>query len=217
MRDLLKARSGVYHAAAEETPPMRERRPARGSHAPGTFWYYNNWDFNVLGTILRKATGEDTFVAVERYFARPLRMEQFSARDSEYSYERASEHPAYRMFMSARDLARFGLLYLNRGRWRDRQIVPSAWVDESTRPWTRNARRGLGYGYLWWIAQNDMHFRTRVGDGSYSARGSGGQYIVVVPARGIVIVHLNDRSENDRLENGAFNQLMQSIFAAAPR
>jgi CubicO group peptidase (beta-lactamase class C family) len=84
---------------------MKRRRPARGSHAPGTFWYYNNWDFNVLGTILRKATGEDTFEAVERHIAQPIGMEHFTARDGKYAYERASEHPAYRMFMSARDLA----------------------------------------------------------------------------------------------------------------
>jgi CubicO group peptidase (beta-lactamase class C family) len=217
VRDLLKARSGVYHNAAEESPAMRERRPQRGSHAPGTFWYYNNWDFNVLATILRKATGEDTFVAIERYLARPLRMEQFTSRDSEYAHERSSEHPAYRLFMSARDLARFGLLYLNRGRWEDRQVIPAEWVRESTTSYTPNARRGVGYGYMWWTAMNDRHFRAPVGPGAFSARGQGGQYIVVVPAHRLVIVHLNDRSENDRLKRGAYNELMKRIFAAAPR
>ena len=56
--DLLKARSGIYHAALYETPGMARRRPARGSHAPGTFWHYNNWDFNALGTIYERATGD---------------------------------------------------------------------------------------------------------------------------------------------------------------
>jgi CubicO group peptidase (beta-lactamase class C family) len=46
--DLLKARSGIYHPALYETPGMARLRPARGSHPPGTFWYYNNWDFLVL-------------------------------------------------------------------------------------------------------------------------------------------------------------------------
>jgi CubicO group peptidase (beta-lactamase class C family) len=55
--DLLRARSGVYHAVDFETATMKKNRPARGSHPPGTFWYYNNWDFNVLGTIFEKQTG----------------------------------------------------------------------------------------------------------------------------------------------------------------
>ncbi|HSY98211.1 MAG TPA: serine hydrolase [Terriglobales bacterium] len=55
--DLLRARSGVYHKVDFETECMQKSRPARGSHPPGTFWYYNNWDFNVLGTIFEKKTG----------------------------------------------------------------------------------------------------------------------------------------------------------------
>jgi CubicO group peptidase (beta-lactamase class C family) len=120
------------------------------------------------------------------------------------------------LYFSARDLARFGWLFFNRGRWDDRQIIPAAWVKESTRPWTPDARRGVAYGYMWWVSMNEMHFRTDVGEGSFSARGSGGQFIVVAPARGIVVVHLNDQSENDKLESGEFNELMQRIFDAAP-
>ena len=55
--DLLRARSGVYHAASFETDFQRKIRPPRGSHAPGRFWFYNNWDFNVLNTIFEKKTG----------------------------------------------------------------------------------------------------------------------------------------------------------------
>ena len=55
--DLLRARSGVYHDVDFETSYMKAHRPARGSHAPGTFWYYNNWDYNVLGTIFERKTG----------------------------------------------------------------------------------------------------------------------------------------------------------------
>ncbi|MEO6363386.1 MAG: serine hydrolase, partial [Caldimonas sp.] len=50
LRQLLQSRSGIYHPAAYETGAMKAERPYRGSHAPGTFWYYNNWDFNALGT-----------------------------------------------------------------------------------------------------------------------------------------------------------------------
>src|SRR5262249_34961736 len=57
VRDLLQSRSGVYHAAALETPDMALTRPPRGSRPHGTHWYYNNWDFNVLGTIFEQETG----------------------------------------------------------------------------------------------------------------------------------------------------------------
>ena len=58
-------------------------------------------------------------------------------------------HPAYAMLLSARDLARFGLLYLNDGEWAGKQVVPSSWVEESTKRWS-DASYGLGYGYMWW-------------------------------------------------------------------
>jgi CubicO group peptidase (beta-lactamase class C family) len=216
VRDLLKARSGVYHDAAAETKRMKERRPQRGSHAPDTFWYYNNWDFNVLGAILRNATGEDTFKATENYFARPLGMEEFTAANGEYVTVRASQYPAYHMRFSARDLARFGWLFLNGGRWGDKQILSSDWVAESTRAWTPNARRGIAYGYMWWVSENGMQYHTNVGPGAYSARGNGGQILVVAPARGVVVAHLNDQEENEKLESGQFDGLLQLIFAAAP-
>ncbi|UCD36985.1 MAG: serine hydrolase, partial [Fidelibacterota bacterium] len=71
VRDLLKSRSGVYIPAAAETQEARDTRPARGSHAPDTYFYYNNWDFNVLGTIYEQQTGEQIFTAFERLIAEP--------------------------------------------------------------------------------------------------------------------------------------------------
>lgn len=59
--DLLAARSGIYLPAAYSPESMEQRLPERGSHAPGTFWFYNNWDFNVLSTIFQKETGKDFF------------------------------------------------------------------------------------------------------------------------------------------------------------
>jgi CubicO group peptidase (beta-lactamase class C family) len=54
VRMLIQARSGIYHSYVAGTPSMRESQPPRGSHAPGTFWFYNNWDFNALGTIFEQ-------------------------------------------------------------------------------------------------------------------------------------------------------------------
>src|SRR5262249_15650501 len=69
--DLLAARSGVYHPAAFETAAMKEARPERGSHVPGTFWYYNNWDFNALGFILEQAAKAPVFELFYKQIATP--------------------------------------------------------------------------------------------------------------------------------------------------
>jgi CubicO group peptidase (beta-lactamase class C family) len=72
VRDLLEARSGVYHAALYETPSMAASRPPRHSHPPGTFWYYNNWDFNTLGAIYEHATRHSIFDAFASEIAKAI-------------------------------------------------------------------------------------------------------------------------------------------------
>ena len=192
--DLLKARSGIYHAALYETPGMARRRPARGSHAPGTFWYYNNWDFNALGTIYERATGEWIFTALLGKIARPIGMQDYQPSDGEYFRGAASDHPAYPIRMSARDLARFALLYLHDGKWNGRQIIPSAWVQESTQSYSQafpEAGPGYGYGYLWWIGfpSNTGAPTVNVPKHTYAAMGAEGQYAFVIPAYDLVFVH----------------------------
>jgi CubicO group peptidase (beta-lactamase class C family) len=192
--DLLKARSGVYHAALYETLGMARLRPPRGSHPPGSFWYYNNWDFNALGTIYERATGDGIFTALQDKIARPLGMQDYQPADGEYVRGAASDHPAYPIRMSARDLARFALLYLHDGRWKDRQIVPRAWVRESTQSYSEAFpafETGYGYGYLWWIGfpTNNAAPTVIVPPGTFAAMGAEGQYAFVIPAYDLVFVH----------------------------
>ena len=112
---------------------MAAQRPPRFSHKPGSFWYYNNWDFNTLGTIYERAVRSSIFDAFEREIARPIGMQDYRPADGEYVTGAGSVYPAYPFKMSARDLARFALLYLSKGRWQDRQIIPASWVEESAR------------------------------------------------------------------------------------
>ena len=72
---LLKARSGVFHPALYETAGMAARRPARHSHEPDSFWYYNNWDFNTLGTIFRNLTKTDLHREFGRHIADRIGMQ----------------------------------------------------------------------------------------------------------------------------------------------
>jgi CubicO group peptidase (beta-lactamase class C family) len=219
VRDLLEARSGVYHAALYETPGMAARRPPRGSHKPGTFWYYNNWDFNTLGAIYLHATGRSVFDALDREIAKPIGMQDYRPSDGVYFTGGASVYPAYPIRMSARDLARFALLYLRGGRWGDRQIVQPAWVRDSTAPYSKSGF-GPGYGYLWWIGFLDPASPTssvRLPKDSFFAAGAGGQYAVVIPAMDLVVVHRIDRDVLGYRETSLreLGRLLWFVLAAA--
>ncbi|HOW69032.1 MAG TPA: serine hydrolase [Phycisphaerae bacterium] len=221
--DLLRARSGVYHSANYETESMKAARPARGSHAPGTFWYYNNWDFNVLGTIYRRATGSSVGDDFRRLIAEPLEMEDLRPEDAVDEPGVSSLHPAYPFRMTARDLARFGLLFLRGGKWHGRQIIPADWVAESLRTYSavtdgKGEVRG-GYGYMWWTELHGQHLESvDLPKGSYSARGAGGHYILVVPAWDLVIVHRVDTDVKNgrRVSRPQFGGLVRRLIEAMP-
>jgi len=195
--DLLRARSGVYHLVDFETASMMKSRPARGSHAPGTFWYYNNWDFNVLGTIFEKKTGLKIGEAFYQRIAKPIGMQDFQPSDVFYFGGPASIHPTYHFEITARDMARFGLLYLRHGRWNKKQIVPEAWVEKSSHASEMVKANGTdigGYEYLWWVDYGGAHFPEVSMPGIFSARGAGAHYLFIIPTLDLVIVH---RTDND--------------------
>jgi CubicO group peptidase (beta-lactamase class C family) len=195
--DLLRARSGVYHPVDFETESMQKSRPARGSHTPGSFWYYNNWDFNVLGTIFEKKTGMKIGDAFYQRIAKPIGMEDFQPSDVFYFGGPLSIHPAYHFEITARDMARFGLLYVRHGRWNGKQIVPEAWIEKSSHANEMVKSEGAdhgGYEYLWWVDYGGVHFPEVSLPGIYSARGNGAHYIFIIPTLDMVIVH---RTDND--------------------
>jgi len=210
--DLLKSRSGVYHPAAYETPSMKKRRPARGSKKPGSFWYYNNWDFNALGTIFRKATGTDLFEAFKQKIADPIGMDDFRLMDCYYHLEaRHSIHPAYPFRMSARDMARFGLLYLRNGVWQGKRIVPAEWVKRSITPYSDvSHRKGWGYGFLWWIIKDRENRKC----GMYMALGYGGHVIAVLPREKLVIVNRPNTYIGDTTPMDKFLELVDALLDA---
>lgn len=197
---LLKARSGIYHPALYETAAMAEARPDRHSHEPGTFWYYNNWDFNALGSIFEQETGSGIFEEFDRAIAQPIGMQHFDPEtDGEYFEGEESIHPAYPFEISAMDLARFGLLYERNGEWDGEQIIPASWIEESTTSYS-DAEESGGYGYLWWIAVDGQHFAEvdkDVPEGLYTARGYRGHVLAVVPDMDLVLVHRVDTFTND--------------------
>ena len=192
VRMLLEARSGVYHGYVAGTPGMRQGWPKRGSHSPGTYWFYNNWDFNALGSIFEREFKTPIANAFDARIARRIGMQDFRVEDVYYLHAPAdaspdfdkSIHPAYHFRMTARDLARFGYLFLRNGVWNGEPVVPKSWVSDSTQAHS-STKAGEGYGYLWWVDGFDLP------EGSFSAQGALAKYVVVLPSRDLVVVYLN--------------------------
>ena len=211
IQHLLQARSGVYHPAAYETASMKKARPKRGAHKPGTFWYYNNWDFNTSCEILQMHSGKDFFEDFKVSIADRIGLEDFRLDDCYYHLEEEhSQYPAYPFRMSARDFARVGQLYLQKGLWSDEQIISADWIEESTTPYSFNARSAdQGYAYMIWTENLD--------DGqikNYSARGVGNQAIVVYPELDLVMVNRTNTYIGRSVSNQDLNDLMLMIIKA---
>jgi CubicO group peptidase (beta-lactamase class C family) len=199
--DLIRARSGVYHPAAKEPADMKAERPARGSHEPGTHFWYNNWDFNTVGIILEKQTGKGIDQLLKERIAGPIGMEDFRPSDFYYQMEPSfSIHPAYSFRMSARDLARFGQLFEQDGAWGGKQLVPAAWVKESTSLHS-DTGEGYGYGYMWWVFPKGTPSKWPELSKyhKFAASGTGSQFLMVIPEIDLVFVV---RGDTDNIEGG---------------
>ena len=214
VRHLLQSRSGVYRPALVEMPSQVSRRPVRGSHPPGAFWYYNNWDFNVLGTIYERAVGASIFTMFQQRIASIVGMQDYRPRDGRYIRGEVSRHPAYPFHASARDLARFGLLYLRLGRWRDRAVVSPSWVRESTTAWSETHLHS-GYGYMWWTGFPERRVAImNLSPGGYWADGNYGQFIVIDPVNDLVVVHQTDTAKVDERQMGHLMWLLLNAAGA---
>ena len=106
---------------------------------------------------------------------------------------------------------------LQGGKWRGRQLVPAAWVRESTTSYSDVGQSG-GYGYMWWVAVDGRHFPgVTLPQGSYSARGYRGQFLVVIPEWDMVVCHrVNSFQEETSVSKTDFGKLLALIVAAQP-
>ncbi|MGT2438357.1 serine hydrolase domain-containing protein [Bradyrhizobium betae] len=177
--------SGFDSAAAfGATPviPPREMwqwtlaRPIR--YEPGTRFDYDDDSVNLLSVALARATQQNSKIFAEQNLFGPLKIVNFDWKAN------AEGHliGASTLSLSAKDMAKLGLLYLQHGRWGDRQIVSSEYVADSTsRHNDGGAPVGTAYGYLWWVTH------TSTGSDAYFAAGKGSQIVFVVPKLDLVV------------------------------
>jgi CubicO group peptidase (beta-lactamase class C family) len=220
IRDLLTARSGVYHPASNPGDNLADA-PPRGSQKHGTYQLYSNWDFNALGTVFERETGRDIYDAVDSDLARPLRMQDWDRSIQRKSGDTTrSVHLAYHMNFSTRDMARLGYLMLREGNWAGRQLVPRDWVRETTRAFTpvsemnpAGLRKGpFGYGHLWWVW--DGPWATGPYAGAYSGLGAVGQQITVLPALDLVVAHKTRPGDGRSVTHAQYLAVLEQLVKA---
>ena len=162
------------------------------AHEPGTVNHYNSLDAQMLGLVLLRATGESPSEYLEEKIWSKIGAEH----DGYWVLDDTGmELAAGGVNVTLRDYARFGLLYLNKGKWNGTQIVPADWVKASHTPDAPQLMPGKqeisdtiwGYGYLWWLP--------RKANGPYSAVGIYNQFIYVDPAHDLVIAKTSANSD----------------------
>ncbi|KAA3628725.1 MAG: class C beta-lactamase-related serine hydrolase, partial [Bacteroidetes bacterium] len=144
---------------------------------PGTLWDYENYD-TILGVLAMKNALGDPQTYME--FPRKALLDKIGMRNTLLSADRFGDFIlSSQVYTNARDLARFGLLYLQNGQWNGEQIISKDWIEFVRTPAPATAERGNFYGGQWWLVPDD---RTDVPKDAYSTAGNRGQYVIVVPS-----------------------------------
>jgi hypothetical protein len=219
IKNLLQQRSGlefeeVYSKASDATRMLYEKADMAAFTAshhlknkPGSVFYYSSGNSNILSRIIRETLGDSLYYNFP-YKQLFYKLGMYSAviePDASGTFVSSSY-----MYATARDWARFGLLYLNDGICNSERILPERWVKQSTSPAPGAVR---GYGFQIWLNSGSdssiRHFPNAPAD-MYYADGFEGQMIFVIPSKDLVVVRLGLTQHN----NFDGNKFLKEILAA---
>jgi CubicO group peptidase (beta-lactamase class C family) len=169
-----------YWAGASSVNGARRRAVIR---EPGAFWDYENYDTLLAVYAMKQALGSES--AYHEYPYTAL-LDRIGMRNTLLSTDRFGDFIlSSQVYTNARDLARFGLLYLNGGVWDGERLLSREWIKFVRTPAPSTAQRGSFYGGHWWLVPDD---RNDVPKDAYSTAGNRGQYVIVVPSHDLVVV-----------------------------
>ena len=141
---------------------------------PGEWFDYCNGVSHLLSAAISEKSGMQTIEFAKKYLFDPLGIV-----DIQWNTDPGGTNIGFsKMWLQPKDMAKFGLLYLNKGKWEDKQIISAEWIEASTRPYLDGRLGGSKYGYQWWVNPA----------GYYAALGMYGQTIFVVPEKNLVAV-----------------------------
>lgn len=142
----------------------------------GVVFHYHDGSPHLISAAIQKRYGKPLSSFADEFLFKPLQI-------TEWKWEAAKDgitFGAFSLYMKPRDVAKFGQLLLNNGRWNGQQLVDSSWINKATQPRVNSDAQGASYGYYFWI------YPAYPG---YAAIGHGGQRIFVVPSKQLVVVY----------------------------
>lgn len=169
-----------YWAGASSVVGARSRALIR---EPGSYWDYENYDTLLAVYAMKLALGGEKAYAE---YPRKALLDKIGMLNTLVSTDRFGDFIlSSQVYTNARDLARFGLLYLNNGVWDGERLLSEEWIEFTRTPAPATVGRGGMYGGQWWLVPEG---RTDIPGDAYSTNGNRGQYTVVVPSQDLVIV-----------------------------
>lgn len=161
-------------------------------HEPGTHFLYSNVGPYLAGVLVQRRSGCDlaSYLTPRLFSHLGIRKPTWEMDPLGYSFGAGG------LFLSLSELHKFGLFYLNKGKWNGRQLLSPAWIDEST------SQQGAGpYGYLFWRGKYN----------SYRADGKYCQYSMVFPDQNAVISMLSECRDSKTLMNAIYEELCPQL------
>lgn len=170
----------AYWAGLSSVDGARSRGLVR---QPGTVFEYENYDTLLAVYAMKRALGSEKLY---REFPRTALLDRIGMRSTLVSSDRFHDFIlSSQVYTNARDLARFGLLYLQNGVWDGKRLISEDWIRFVRTPAPSTAQSGNSYGAHWWLVPDD---RDDVPNDAYTTVGNRGQYVIVVPSHDTVIV-----------------------------
>jgi len=179
-------------------------------HSPGDYFLYNSGLSILQSALIKKSTGESADVFAKKNLFEPLNITNYYLRMNKDGYVGAVP-----LFLRPRDMAKLGQVFLDSGKWKDKQIVSADWVAVASSSVISNTSSfaastpETGYGYNWWTEKfkiNNTVIQT------FAAEGNGGQYIFVIPVLNAVVVFTGGNYSTDQ---GAPFGMMSSVILPA--
>ena len=223
IRNLLTMSSGlrwdedVPHgtSANDETSMERSSNPVEYvlslpmQSKPGSIWKYNSGGVQVLAEIIKSVSGDNVDKFAEKYLFEPLGIKEYKWTKSHRKFPAAASG----LRLTSRDLLKFGLLYLNNGKWKDKQILTQSWVTETlqTQIIRDTNEPTKGYSFLFWTQVDTVNKKDYP---LLTARGNGGQRIFINKANNLIVVITAGNYNKSNIINDGQMALDKYILAA---
>ena len=213
VRDLLTMSSGHHDADIQAFPYNDEGGATKKflslpvSHKPGTYWIYNSPATFMLSAIVTKVTGQSVHEYLRPRIYEPLGIEDATWEANNQGFSIGASG----MFLRTEDIAKFGQLYLQKGKWNGKQVVPESWVAAAS---ARQASNGSsptsdweqGYGYQFWRCRH----------GFYRGDGAHGQFCILLEKHNTVVAITSGTADMGSVMNTLWDKLLPVLDAAKP-